>query len=94
MITALCSLKLNAIMGAQLSSGIVNFKSKDFLMSQDSSIGVVTDYGLDGWGSIPGRGEIFLFSTVSRPALGPSQPPVQWVMGAPSRGRVSKAVKA
>jgi hypothetical protein len=26
--------------------------------------------------------ELFLFATASRPALGPSQPPVQWVLGA------------
>jgi hypothetical protein len=31
-------------------------------------------------GSIPGRGErIFPLNSVSRPALGPTQPPVQWV---------------
>jgi hypothetical protein len=38
-----------------------------------------------GWwmnrGSFPSRTEIFLFSTASRPALGLTQPPVQWVAG-------------
>jgi hypothetical protein len=34
---------------------------------------------LDGRGSNPGRGKIFLFSTTSRPALRPTQPPIQWV---------------
>jgi hypothetical protein len=29
----------------------------------------------------PGRVKNFLFSTASRPALGPSQPPTQWVLG-------------
>jgi hypothetical protein len=29
---------------------------------------IATGYGLDGRGSIPGRGKIFLFSTASRPA--------------------------
>jgi len=38
-----------------------------------SSVGIVSDYGLDGPGSNPGGHEI------SRPALGPTQPPVQRV---------------
>jgi len=46
------------------------------------SVGIATDYGLDGPGSNPGEDEIF---RPSRPVLGPIQPPVQWVPGL-SRG--------
>jgi len=41
-----------------------------------SSVGIATDYGLDGPGSNPGRDEIF---RPFRPALGPNQPPIKWV---------------
>ena len=52
------------------------------IRGSDGSVGIATDYGLDGPGSNPGGDEIF---RPSRPALGPTQPPVQWVLGL-SRG--------
>jgi len=39
-------------------------------------VDIVTDYGLEGPGSNPGGDEVFRLSS---PALGPTQPPVQWV---------------
>jgi len=43
-----------------------------------SSVGIVTDYGLDGPGSNPDGDKIF---RPSRPALGLTQPPGKWVPG-------------
>ena len=53
-----------------------------YLCGPAISVGIATDYGLDGPGSNPGGDEIF---RPSRPALGPTQTPVQWVPGL-SRG--------
>jgi hypothetical protein len=48
---------------------------------------MVMGYGLDGRVSIPGRGKILLFSIATRPDLGPTQPPIQWVPGVKRPGR-------
>jgi len=49
-----------------------------------SSVGIATDYGLDGPGSNSGGDGIF---RPSRPVLGTTQPPVNWVPCL-SRGKV------
>jgi hypothetical protein len=58
------------------------------LKSRYSSVGIAT-YELDDrmFGvRIPAGLGIFHFDTVSRPALGPTHPPMQWVPGALSLG--------
>jgi hypothetical protein len=52
--------------------------------SRESSVGIAAGYGLDGLGSFPNRGKILLYSVISIPALGSTQPPIQWVLRAVS----------
>jgi hypothetical protein len=64
--------------------------NKYIIWSRDSSVGIATGYGLAGRPGVNSRQgqEIPLYSTASRRALGPAQPPIQWVSGA-----LSPAVK-
>jgi hypothetical protein len=39
--------------------------------------------GCDSW---QGKGKNIFLATTSRPALGPTHPPIQWVAGPPSTG--------
>ena len=66
-------------------SGIEGLKDRACLRSHyalciglGSSVSIVTDYWLDGPGIESRWGKIFL---PSRPGLGLTQPPVQWVPG-------------
>jgi hypothetical protein len=60
---------------------------KEVEKSRDISVGIATRLraGQPGFNSRQGQ-EILLISVVFRPALGPTQPPIQWVPGAVSPG--------
>ena len=60
---------------------VLLFSTKYFISTVDlcgpgSSVGIATDYGLEGPGSNAGGDEYF---RPFIPALGPTQPPVKWV---------------
>jgi hypothetical protein len=59
-------------------------KSTNVCKSRVSAVGVAI--WLRGRSSSPGRGKILVLSTSSRPVLGSTQPPIQWVPGALPRG--------
>jgi hypothetical protein len=57
--------------------------------SRDSSVGIALGYGLDDRGSrvrSPEEAGNFLFTIASITAVGPTQPPIQWIPGALSLG--------
>jgi hypothetical protein len=56
----------------------------NFMGHRYSVVGIATGCGLDdtrGRSSSPGKVKNFLFSTSSRPVLGSTQPPIQWLPG-------------
>jgi len=69
------------LQSAQTGSGPIHSPIQmvlEALCGPGGSVGIATDYGMDGPGSNPGGDEIF---RQSRPALGPTQPSVQRVPG-------------
>jgi hypothetical protein len=75
------------------------FPKQNFFLTVLKELGSSVSIVLYDRGSIPGRCNvrsfvngfpaglgIFLFTTASRPALGSTQPPIQWVPGVPSLG--------
>ena len=56
---------------------------RNLLRKYGSSVGIATGYGLDGPGIESRWGRDF--PHLSRPALGTTQPPVQWVPGLSQR---------
>jgi hypothetical protein len=84
---------------AALSDFVVRGNLRNFLggnsvdtvpiKSRVISVGIALGYGLDDRGSrvrFPAGAGNFLFTTVSRPALVPTEPPIQWLKGALSLG--------
>jgi hypothetical protein len=61
---------------------INNFHINQFWKaSQDSTVVITTDYGLENQGSTTSRRKIFPFFIAFGPALGHTQPPIKWVSG-------------
>jgi len=64
--------------GFSLSTSVFPYHDSTTASYPGSSVDITIDYGLDSPGSNLGEDEIF---RPCRPALGSTQPPVQWVPG-------------
>jgi hypothetical protein len=70
----------NTVLGKTFSVAYNNLRNRD------SSVGIPMGYEMEGRGSIPITGKRLLYSTASRPVLGPAQPPIRCVPRALSPG--------
>ena len=77
------SVRISSERGPMSSNKFIHTYTYITGVGRDSSVGIATRYGLDGPGIESRWGRDF--SHTSRPALGPTQPPIQWVPGL-SRG--------
>ena len=71
------------------SKGYSDMKNMSTCVGRDSSVGIATRCGLDGAGIGSRWGRDFPYP--SRPALGPTQPPVKWVPGLLPGGKAAGA---
>ena len=70
------NLDLFCIDNARVIYRKIRYFTRSYICGPGSSVGIVTDYGLEGPGSNPGGDEILCSF---RPDLRPTQTPVKWV---------------